>query len=698
MLPAQGAFATSGGVRALDGVPRIDPLRYPCTFAACLMSALTYLGDTPSYDEILAVSGAAFRRFWHPDDPSADNPLYLGREVFRRTFRALGRGYDELVSSDPAVLGDALRRTLDEGRPAISYRVDVEKGTVITGYDPSVRRAFGWSSGAGPRDVVSAVVHHPNAERGILVIGERIGPPCPRETLASTLDWAVDLARSSRHLAWPDHVTGLSAYDAWIEALSARSDPALFDRHLKVFRAQVRMLRERASAAEYLNSIARIVPDVRAELERAAKLLIQVAAAAARLLSGSPESLRRALSEPRRRLQLASAVRAAARNENRAVELLETALERLDPLPERTVLPTPARPRALLDRARAPESVPTPIALRAACELLGESPGGEAIETGSSLIDPTHVLLMGITGRAFAWEWLPLPGMRPDKSPELCESAPVRHYERVLHALGLDGEVLLAEVDGVDTDETWLRARITRTLYRRKLPVVLFTNGPGVGERLLVAGYDDGGAALIGWATSAGGPSITFAPERRVTARRWFAATRGVLLIKSRGPRANLDRVYRGALDLAVKLLTRTENGPYHSGAAMYAAWSEAIVDPSVDGDNDRDATDGPLNELVDPLIWDLAERRWYGSLFLSRAAQRFPDAADQLERAATELRAVHDLMHDINATAGGRWPGDQLPELHRPEVRRSMSTLMVQAAEHDLRAAVLIERALPHT
>lgn len=701
MLPAKGAFALPRGVKVLDGVPRVDATRYPCAFAACLVSVLGHLGDTPNYDEIMTVSGAAFRRFWHRGDANAGNPLYLGRELFRRSFRALGRGYDELPGDDPLAVCEALEASLDEGRPAIGYRLDSEECTVLTGYDPGSRVAFGWSSSVGPREgygVIPGGIQQPDAERGIVVIGGRIGPPEPRESLVGTLDWAIEVARSPRHLAWPDHVAGLAAYDAWVDALGAQvhdgAEHALLDERLRVFRAHVRMLRDRASAAAHLRSAARTVSDVSTELDRAAELFGEVALAGERLSFATAESARKAVADPRRRRQLAATVRMAARKETTAIDLLETALERLDPLPQRTLLPSPARPRAALDRPRAPEDVPTPVVLRAAAELVGDNPSREQPQPGEWLIDPNHVLLMAVTGASFSWEWLPLPGMRPDLPPELYESDPVRLYERTLYAMGLDGEVLIARgKPGLAVDEA-LTARVARTLSRRKLPVVLFTNGAGIGERFLAAGYDECAASLIGWGTAAGGPSITFDPCRRTTARRWFSATQGVIRVASRGPYPNLDLVFRRALTQAVRLLTRTEIGPYRSGAAMHAAWSDAIVDPALDGDDDMAVR--ARSELVDPLIWDLAERRWYGSLFLNQAARRFPAAAEQLVAAATELRAVHDLMYDINASAGGRWPGDQLPELGRPEVRRSMATLMVQAAERDVRAAMIIERSLP--
>jgi hypothetical protein len=76
----------------LHDVPRIgeDVDAHLCPFAGALYAYLAYVGDPQDYDYLMSVSGAAFRRFWHPDDGGNIDLSRLGDEPFRRTFDALG--------------------------------------------------------------------------------------------------------------------------------------------------------------------------------------------------------------------------------------------------------------------------------------------------------------------------------------------------------------------------------------------------------------------------------------------------------------------------------------------------------------------------------------------------------------------------------------------------------------------------------
>ena len=71
--------------------------RRSCTFAGSVESVLTYLGDPVDYDYVMGVSGLAFRRLWERDNPGNVGPLLFAPECVRRTFWALGYGF-EIVS------------------------------------------------------------------------------------------------------------------------------------------------------------------------------------------------------------------------------------------------------------------------------------------------------------------------------------------------------------------------------------------------------------------------------------------------------------------------------------------------------------------------------------------------------------------------------------------------------------------------
>jgi hypothetical protein len=161
---------------------------------------------------------------------------------------------------------------------------------------------------------------------------------------------------------------------------------------------------------------------------------------------------------------------------------------------------------------------------------------------------------------------------------------------------------------------------------------------------------------------------------------------------KSAAPQ--MKDTYRTAIGNAVEAMARTGAGPYYGGAEMHKAWAGAIVEPTLDGDAPEVAN--RRAGLVDPVIWDLAERRWYGSLFLKQAAGFAPTSArDEILSAAADFQAIHDLMYAINREGGAQSPGDKLPGLADREVRKRMADLMLQAAKHDADAQDKLSSAL---
>jgi hypothetical protein len=91
-----------------------------------------------------------------------------------------------------------------------------------------------------------------------------------------------------------------------------------------------------------------------------------------------------------------------------------------------------------------------------------------------------------------------------------------------------------------------------------------------------------------------------------------------------------------------------------------------------------------------------LAERRWYGSLFLSQIARHEWAMASDLLAAASCYAAEHDLMWRAWDAVGGIGRSDQqVRRLAEPQVRRQIAAIIDEAREREARAADHIQRAL---
>lgn len=103
----------------------------------------------------------------------------------------------------------------------------------------------------------------------------------PRDILASSLQWAVDLARTPARPNLPHNVSGLAAYEAWATGLEVDADypadnPQIMETRAMVHCDQVVMLHERQRGAGFLRPMAEAVPEVAAEFTAAAALYDRV--------------------------------------------------------------------------------------------------------------------------------------------------------------------------------------------------------------------------------------------------------------------------------------------------------------------------------------------------------------------------------------------------------------------------------------
>lgn len=330
----------------LEGVPRVGYHIHLCPFPGSLYACLQYLGDPHDYDYLMGITGAAFRRLWNRDDGGNIDLSYLGDEPFRRAFAALGYGWS-LVPAEKEAMLQAILESVARHRPAISFGIiGPPEAGIVAGYEEYGQVLYGYSyfqdrgNGYYQKDDWFETMNK-NAGRGLIIIGEKAPTaPLERETLVTSLQWAIDLERTTQRSMLPHHIGGLSAYDAWADALEVDTDyPAHDDQVLQV-RAMVHcdqctMLYERHQAANYLRKMARHAPAAAPSLHAAAALYDRAADQGCALWPWDnwmrPEALQ-GIAKPEHRHTFAQAIRMARAAEARAVDLLEQALRAMGQL------------------------------------------------------------------------------------------------------------------------------------------------------------------------------------------------------------------------------------------------------------------------------------------------------------------------------------------------------------------------------
>ncbi len=327
----------------LAGVPKIGYHIHLCPFPGSLYACMEYLGDPCSYDYLMGVTGAAFRRFWQRDDGGNVDLMYLAPEPHRRAFEALGYECSTVPATDKDAMVQAIKASIAEGRPVLAFGIigPPECG-IVAGYDQGGEVLIGYSyfqdgSFPGYYELAGWFEKMERGALGAILIGDKAARPPERAILKSTLEWAIDLARTPVWPNRPDHASGLAAYDAWaagmeVDADYPRDNPQVLGVRVMVHGDQTVMLDERRNAARYLRSMVEVAPEAGDHLNAAATLYDQVADQVGRVWlwghSMGPE-VGQALVDPNIRKGIAQGIRTAREKEARAVAYLAQALATL---------------------------------------------------------------------------------------------------------------------------------------------------------------------------------------------------------------------------------------------------------------------------------------------------------------------------------------------------------------------------------
>lgn len=324
---------------ALENPPKVGYGVRGNPLMGCLEAVLQRAGDAVDYDDLMAVSGGAFRRFWSPDDGGNVDIQYLHPEPLRRVSDLVKREL-RTVPADREVALDAFRRSLRHGRPAVAFGVvGPPEGSLVTGVsaDGSSIDVCSYFGPESPYPLPQAnwfERRDPHGPVFAVTVGDRDRwhEPSLQATVRPTLQYALELAHGPSPVK--DHASGLAALRAWREALAEGSsydtdDPAMLETRGMVHMDQVCMTWERASAAAYLRRAADLEPTMAEPLLAAAELYAKIGEASAQLY---PWEMRahvetgRELCDPATRAQIASTLEQIERWEVEALEHLARAL------------------------------------------------------------------------------------------------------------------------------------------------------------------------------------------------------------------------------------------------------------------------------------------------------------------------------------------------------------------------------------
>ncbi|MCE5323771.1 hypothetical protein LLG46_10720 [bacterium] len=249
----------------IDGVPKLswgNPGQ--CTFIGALLRALNRIGEPVGYDDLMGLSGAAFRFcFAHPDWDWSCVDGMLGYDHGQAAMDTLGfeGGWAEGESETRV----AFVKSIDEGRPALGIDlVRAAEWGVITGYADEGKTLLCRTYFDDPGDDYSRTERLPWLN---YLIGERKPPRSRHESLLTSLRIAVTYARGDGFVSGGgcSYKRGLEGLETWISDLldDSRYDPNDYDsfcKHASINRFVMDSLIDaRKSVSRYLANHAEIL-------------------------------------------------------------------------------------------------------------------------------------------------------------------------------------------------------------------------------------------------------------------------------------------------------------------------------------------------------------------------------------------------------------------------------------------------------
>jgi len=225
-----------------------------CTFMHCLELILEATGRKLGYDELMGVSGMAFRTQFRVDKWDVGNPDPLvGDSCLETLFPAIGWQYEvRIVSRDELAEVDALnraiRQSIDKGVPVLAANViPPEDWGIITGY----RRDRVWlcrSYNAQAQQVDQPAAGWPTA---VVLLTAKLPLPPQTQIHNASIRRAVDTF--DRRATGP-YSLGRKAFEEWCQSLRTARDRGYLHPN---FWTHIGLIDARGAAVRYLRSIAK---------------------------------------------------------------------------------------------------------------------------------------------------------------------------------------------------------------------------------------------------------------------------------------------------------------------------------------------------------------------------------------------------------------------------------------------------------
>lgn len=244
-----------GSVR-LDGLSPLAGFAHgkDCTFIHCLEIVTEGLGRPFGYDELMGVSGMAFRLQFRADrwDVGNSDPL-VGESNLDLLFGAVGWEYEVRVvrrdqMSEAAALRGQIAQSLDRSVPVLAANIiRPEDWGIVVGYRADQQwLCRSYNEGALSTDTIAN--GWPTA---VVLLNRRIPPAARQNVLKASIRQAIDLFQRRQS---GRYALGSQAFDAWSRSLRSASDRSYIHPNAWTY---VCLMDARASAARYLRSVSR---------------------------------------------------------------------------------------------------------------------------------------------------------------------------------------------------------------------------------------------------------------------------------------------------------------------------------------------------------------------------------------------------------------------------------------------------------
>jgi hypothetical protein len=225
-----------------------------CTFMHCLELILESAGRKIGYDELMGMSGLAFRAQFRVDKWDVGNPDPLvGESVLDRLFRGVGWDYDlrivrreEIDNAD--AMQRAIRESIDRGHPVLAANIiPPEDWGIIVGYQRDrnwLCRAY--NGGAEATD--KPATGWPTA---VVILNSRRPRPPVRQSYTDAIRDAVELWEKR---GAGSHAMGRKAFDNWCQNLTSPADSRYVHPN---FWTYIGLIDARGAAVRFLRQIAK---------------------------------------------------------------------------------------------------------------------------------------------------------------------------------------------------------------------------------------------------------------------------------------------------------------------------------------------------------------------------------------------------------------------------------------------------------